>query len=416
MKKEPKTTRTNVTGFQQLVKWIPEGIIQKFENECGVKTRRFNCTSQLLSLMLGQFLHAFSLNEVCDLCSVHENELKRTRLKTVPKRNTLSNADRTRNPKVAEMTYWAMVEHLQSLSTDFGYRKQVGRLARFKFRKIFAIDSSTIQLTANSMDWAKHRAKKAAVKVHMRTDTACMLPRCVNITPAKPHDSTESVFLCAELQEGDIVIADRAYNDYSLFHQLTQRGIFYVLRKKDNWKVDIVKENPVSKDNIVSDRLVQPADKKIRRQHPGHLREIEAIVEQDGKLRNMVFLTNNETWSPQTIADLYKARWDIELLFKELKQTLQLQDFYGQNQFAIEWQIWTALLVHLLIRFVKHTSKWKGSYTRLVGIIRALIWAKHDIYSWLTSHGIAPPGNKVALRLEAPYLLGFEEYFNHPVG
>ncbi len=136
-----------------------------------------------------------------------------------------------------------------------------------------------------------------------------------------------------------------------------------------------------------------------------------AIVEVDGKKRPMVFLTNNMQWAASTIAELYKARWTVELLFKELKQTLQLQTFYGENEKAVKWQVWTALIVHLLLRFIKHFSKWTSSYSRLVGIVRAMIGMKVDLMAILecfVHYGTASPPKTPLIAPKALFLPGFE--------
>ena len=119
---------------------------------------------------------------------------------------------------------------------------------------------------------------------------------------------------------------------------------------------------------------------------------------------------------PATIAALYKARWEVELLFKDLKQTLQLQDFYGENENAVKWQIWAALLTHLLLRFLKFKAKANCSYTRFVGFVRAVVWLKKDLMSVLRAYGIAPGENQGDTLENMPYLLGFEKYFAAAVG
>ena len=151
-------------------------------------------------------------------------------------------------------------------------------------------------------------------------------------------------------------------------------------------------------------------------EYPQSLRRIVAKVSVNGKLRQMVFITNNKTWAASTIAELYKARWAVELLFKELKQTLQLQTFYGENENAVKWQIWTAMLVHLLIRFIKHVSKWKASFSRLVGIVRSAIWMKIDLLSAFRFYGTAPPTESTIQQLQVPYLPGFLKQYLKAMG
>lgn len=130
----------------------------------------------------------------------------------------------------------------------------------------------------------------------------------------------------------------------------------------------------------------------------------------------MVFLTNNTEWAAATVADLYKARWEVELLFKELKQTLQLQDFYGENENAVQWQIWAALLTHLVLRWLKYKSAAVCSYSRFAALVRAIVWLKKDAMSILRSYGIAPPPDSGVVASGMPYLPGFEKLFLKAVG
>jgi hypothetical protein len=104
---------------------------------------------------------------------------------------------------------------------------------------------------------------------------------------------------------------------------------------------------------------------------------VTALV--DGVEREMTFITNNTPWSARTIAELYRARWIIEVFFKEIKQTLQLRDFVGTNEKAVKWQVWTGLLMHLLLRFLRHVSRWGHRFSRCVGIVRTALWVKTDL-------------------------------------
>ncbi len=131
-----------------------------------------------------------------------------------------------------------------------------------------------------------------------------------------------------------------------------------------------------------------------------------ALVEIDGELREMVFLTNNLAWSAQTIADLYRCRWSVEVFFKELKQTLQLADFLGHNANAVRWQVWTALLVYVLLRFCAFLSQWPHSFTRLFTLLRSALWQRLDLRSLLDYYGTAGGGGRFLGTPEQAYLPG----------
>ena len=137
------------------------------------------------------------------------------------------------------------------------------------------------------------------------------------------------------------------------------------------------------------------------------MRRIVAIVEVDGQEREMTFLTNNLEWSPRSVADLYRCRWQIEVFFKQIKQTLQLADFLGHNANAVRWQVWMALLVCVLLRYLSCWSKWSHSFTRLFTILRAVMWAKLDLSGLLDSYGTAKGSFRNLARPDQAYFPGF---------
>ena len=168
--------------------------------------------------------------------------------------------------------------------------------------------------------------------------------------------------------------------------------------------------------NIVADETIKLTGVNTRESYPDLLRRVTAHVEINGKWHDLVFLTTNFEWAASTISELYKARWQVELLFKELKQTLQLQDFFGENENAVQWQIWAALLTHLIVRYIKFKSRAACSYSRFVAFIRAVVWLKKDLMASLRSYGIAPPLENAFTPANMPCLPGFEKIFRQSMG
>lgn len=410
-----RPTRSNHTVFRQVCNLIPAHMIPVLEREYDIDARGFTETSHVMALMYGHVSHALSLNEVCDALSVHEPEFLRIRGATAPARNTFSNANRTRDPALAEALYWQMLSHLQSLSPSFTDRgKHSGFIYRLK-RAIFAMDSTTLQLTLASIDWARHRRRKAAAKCHMRLNIGSFLPAFAVVEDAAHHDSVRADVLCAGLAAGDILLADRAYVDLEFLARLTARGVFFVLRPKRNMLFTTVKKLPC-KGKILRDELVRPSGVTTATDYPGVLRMVTALVEVDGVEREMTFVTNHTTWSARTIAELYRARWAIESFFKELKQTLQLRDFVGTNEKAVKWQVWIGLLTHLLLRFLRHISRWQHSFSRCVGIVRSALWVKTNLAELLRCYGTAHAPHRPIISAKEPFLPGFEAFANSPVG
>ena len=395
--------------FRQVCNLIPGHLIPSLAREHRIDSRKFSATSHVFSLLFGHASHASSLNDICDALSVHEAEFLRIRDATPPKRNTFSNANRTRDPAMAEALYWKMLRFLQEICPGFTeYGKHAGFIFRLR-REIFALDSTTLQLTLASIDWARHRRRKAAAKCHLRLNIGTFLPTFAVVEDAAHHDSVRADVLCAGLVTGDVLLADRAYVDLPFLAGLNDRGVFFVLRPKRNMLFDTVKKLPC-KGKILRDELVRPAGVKTSKAYPHLLRLVTAIIEVDGVEREMTFVTNNTVWSARTIAELYRARWTIELFFKELKQTLQLQDFVGTNEKAVKWQVWTGLLTHLLLRFLRHVSRWGRSFSRCVGIVRSALWVKTDLGELLRCYGTAEAPHRPVLSAKEPFLPGFEAF------
>ena len=402
-----KSLRRSLPVFSQLVQLIPPGLADRLGEEAGIKARVFTCSHQAYSLLLGQLSGAFSLNEICDAEEVHRNKLVRIRGILPAKRNTFSHANRTRDPAAAESLFWEMHKRLTESYPGFVHPRLRGKLSRFRFRRIFAVDSTVLQLTLKSIDWAKHRKRKAAAKLHMRCDVASRLPAFARVTSAKAADCRMMATLCAGLHAGDVAIFDKAYTDYREMWKLAVRGVFFVMREKTGMQYGVEEERRDLPANILSDETVVFTGKESRKKYPGRLRRIRAKVEVDGKMRELVFLTDNLEWAAGTVAELYKARWQVELFFKELKQTMQLKDFYGENENAVLWQVWTALLAHLLLRYLAWSSRWHGSFTRFAGVVKAALWERKDLMGLLAVHGTAPPPLETGWREKTPVLKGF---------
>jgi len=404
MKNTPPT-RSNVIVLKQMLNLIPRGMINRHALETGVeaKVRTITVLSQLSAMLFAQLSHAIGLNDVCDWMRLKSGVLARFGV-TPPSKNGLSNANKDRNSEFAQKLFWSVLAHLQHASPDFAAgRKGKGLLRRFKVR-IHAVDSTVIQLVANCMDWAKHRRRKAAAKMHLRLDLHSFLPSFAIVDTAGEHDNKRAREVCATIQPGEIVVFDKAYVDYEHLSDLDTRGVWWVTRAKDNMKFRVVTKNHTKgHENIIKDQVIA-----LQGQHKGmKLRRVEAKVEIDGELRVMVFITNNTDWSPRSVCDLYRRRWDIEVFFKQVKQSLKLGSFLGHSANAVKWQIYTALLVYVLLRFMAHLSDWGHSFTRLFAVTRSALWERIDLLALLKSYGTASGQFKVIGALNTAWLPGF---------
>ncbi len=358
-------------------------------------------------MLYAHLTHAIGLNDVCDGLRLHRGWLGGIRGATPPSRNGMSHANKKRSAKIAEDLYWAVSEHLHALNSAFGGCHYKGMPRRFK-RVIHAVDSSTIKLVANCMDWAKHRRRKAAAKLHLRLNLQSFLPSFAIVNTAKESDSRKAWEVCAGLKAGEIVVFDKAYVDFAHLHLLQERGVFWVSRAKENMTSRCVKRRlKKPQGNILRDDEILLTNSKSRHAYPVRLRRVVARVEINDQLVEMTFITNNMEWAAGSICDLYKSRWSIEAFFKQIKQVLQLNAFLGHSRNAIQWQVWTALLVYLLLRYLAFLSRWNHSFTRIFTTVRSVLWSRFHLTDLLRFYGTADGAFRLLYAPKQAFLPGF---------
>ena len=322
----PKATKTVYPIICQIVNVIPHQFIAEAAKAHKVQSRTFTPKSHVAAMLYCQVSKTESLNSICDVAAANE-ALWTSMGVTVPRRNTFSNANAMRPSAMAKDLYWRTYNYLTGIAPDFGRGGHRGYCSRVK-APMFAVDSSTIKLTMNSFDWARHRREKATAKLHMTLDLGNRLPSFAVVEDAAHHDSVRAAELTAHLRRGDIAVADRAYTDFGFMNGLDARGVWFVTRQKRNMKMEVVRRlmEPAAatgerKTQILADEIVVPAKKSTAAKYAGTLRRVTAVVEIQGQMKVMMFLTNNLKWSARTVAEIYRDRWGIETFFKELKQT-----------------------------------------------------------------------------------------------
>jgi DDE family transposase/uncharacterized protein DUF4372 len=408
--KPHKPTRSKLTVFRQLCNLIPTHLVSELARQTGaaLKARTYTPWSHVVAMLYAQFTHAIGLNDVCDGLDLLSGPLSAIRGATAPKRNTLAHANKTRPAEMAEKLFWRTLEHLRGQCRSFMGSPGQRRLHRFKV-PIHIVDSTILRIVASAVDWKRHRCRKAAAKCHVRLNFQDFLPNLVIIGSSYDHDAHRAIELCAGLQAGEISLFDKAYADFRHLYLLDQRGVYWVTRQRTNLSCRVVKtrlRKPQGK--ILRDEEVVLKGFRTHRKYPKRFRRVVALVEVDGVEREMTFLTNNFSWAASTVAELYRARWQIEVFFKQIKQTLQLTDFLGNSDNAVRWQVWTALLVYVLLRYQAWTSQWSGSFLRLWACVRAALWLKLDVMSLLKSYGIAGQRWRLLAQPQQAYLPGFQ--------
>ena len=407
-----KPTTSKYTVLQQICKLIPRNLVPRLARKHGVdkQSRSFTPWSHVVAQLFAQLAHSLSLNDIADTMRNHSGAVSAIRRACPPSRNGLSHANRTRNADMAEGLFWSVLAHIQEVHPRFGAgHKYSGLPRRFK-RAIYAVDSTTIQLVANGIDWAKHRRRKAAAKCHMQLNLQSFLPQFAIVKAANTHDATEAWELCANLRDGEIALFDKAYVDCDHLYSRHQRGVFWVTRGKDNMSYRIVGQRREPKGNIHGDYLIELVGQKSSNKYPTFLRLVVATVEVNNKPKLMTFITNNMRWASSSICDLYQCRWGVEVFFKQIKQTLQVSDFLGHSENAVRWQVWMALLTYLLLRYTGYLGKWRGSFRRLFTLVRGVLTSRLEIFSVLQACGTARGSPRMIAAPQHAYLPGFEKF------
>jgi hypothetical protein len=401
-----KPAKHKFTLLKQVVEIIPPYLVGKISRQCGVdkKVRSYSAWSHVVAMVFAHLSHALSLNDICDTLQHHSGALSTLRNAQPPSRNGLSHANKVRSSEMAKQLFYETLNHLTDHFPRFGRFDGQFKLSKRIKRVINLVDSTTIQLFANCMNWAKHRRRKAAAKCHMMLDARTFLPRFAIVKSAKSHDAVKGRILCNQLKDGEIVVFDKAYVDFKHLFELTNRGILWVTRAKSNMAYKVVRRLGKKNGNILRDVEIKVTGVKSKKDYPDSFRLIVADILRDGRMVRMEFITDNFDFSAVTISDLYKGRWDIELFFKQLKQTLKLSDFLGYSENAVQWQIWMALLTYIILRFIAYMSKWKGSFARLFTTIRGMLWSRSDLLDVLKCCGTAHGRKRMCMQPQQLYL------------
>jgi hypothetical protein len=364
--------RTFISMFSQLLQLFPRtefaSLVKKHKAER--HARGFSCWTQFVAMLFCQLGRAHSLREICGGLASVEGKLQHLGVGAAPKRSTLSYANEHRPAALFEGVFHCLLQRCQALSPR--------RKFRFK-NKLMSMDATVIDLCLKMFDWAKFRRTKGAVKLHLLLDHDGCLPCFGVITEGKVHEIRVARSL--EFPRGTILAMDRGYVDYLWLDELDQQGVFFVTRLKDNAAFTVVEEFSGADGKIRSDCLIRLPGSGKSLNEARILRRV--VVWDEVGQREIVLLTNNMKLSAQTIAAIYKERWQIELFFKALKQNLKIKTFVGTSRNALETQIWTALISMLVLKYLQLKSRITWSLSNLVAMLRFNLFVHRDLWKWL---------------------------------
>ncbi len=360
------------TVFSQLLKFIPRHEFETLANRhhSGRSFRSASRWSQFVSMALAQLAGRNSLRDIVDTISAQAHRLYHLGSAKLSRSN-LSRINDSKPYVLYEALFTKLLSRCQGIVPGHHFRFN---------HPLYSLDASTIDLCLSVFPWADFRTTKGAIKLHVGLNHAGYLPEFVTITEGKNHDITVGRTL--EFPKGSIVTVDKGYNDYSWYKQLTDKGIFFVTRLKNNATYRIISRRPVLKSKGLScDQTIEFTGIQTAKKCPVQLRRIAYRDAQTGK--RYVFLTNNFKLSAKTIADIYKARWQVELFFKWIKQNLKIKSFVGTSKNAVMTQIWIALCVYLLLAFIKFQSGLKKSTQQILRLLQINLFEKRDLLALL---------------------------------
>ncbi len=359
---------TGKTLFAQLMDFLPWTTFSRLVDRHGGDryAKSFACTEQFRVMAFAQLTYRESLRDIEVCLSAQAAKLYHMGFRHEIKRSTLADANETRDWRIyAEFAQCLIVQARQLYMGDnFGIELE---------NTAYALDSTTIDLCLSLFPWALFRTTKSAVKMHTLLDLRGNIPSFIHISDGKMGDV--KVLDILVLEPGAFYIMDRGYLDFGRLYLMHQALAFFVTRAKSNTRFRRVYSAPVDRSTgIICDQTIALTGTISRKDYPVHLRRIRFKDPETGK--TLVFLTNNFTVTAATICALYKARWQVELFFKWIKQHLRIKKFYGNSENAVKSQIWIDVSVYVLVAIVKKRLNLDASLYTLLQIVSVTLFEK----------------------------------------
>jgi len=343
-------------------------IVNKYNGD--YRTKHFKCWDQLACMIFAQIRQERSLRDIDVSLNAHASKLYHTGIQQCPK-STLADANEQRDYRIFEDFAKTLMQRARREYANTELAIDVNNA-------VYALDASVIDLTLSLYPWAKFRKAKGAIKLHTMIDLRGNIPAFLTITDGKVHDVKAAPQV--PIEADGIYVVDRGYVDFGWLWYINQAGAFFVTRLKTSIKWTRVISNPIDKSlGLRSDQEILLSTKRSISLYPVRLRRI-SFRDEDRK-RTLVFLTNNFDIPSATISALYKARWEIELFFKWIKQHLRVKTFYGTSANAVKTQIWVAMIVYLLLAILKERYRLEQNLSQLLHFLEVNIFEQKSMIS-----------------------------------
>lgn len=356
------------TVFKQLLHMLPQKDFQMIVRQYHADkyAKYFTAWCLLSTILFSQIKRKDSLRDVVIAFNQHQKEFQHLGIPKVI-RSTLADANNRINYRVYETLFYKLYDQCQDYTPKH----------KFKFKNpLFALDSSTIDLCLSMFEWAKFRRRKGGIKLHCLLNLSGHIPAFIVIKEAKPSDVKIAQETDFKLMPDSIIVFDRGYVDFKLFRGYTQQEIWFVTRAKKNMQYAVVGQQTISehKKGLLYDQTIKLTGVNQNKNYPQKLRIIGYKDPDTGK--EYQFLTNNFKLAAYTITQIYKARWEVELFFKWIKQHLKVKTFLGTSKNAVLSQIWIAMCYFLMLAYIRYQTKYKGSMLTLSRIFDEALFSR----------------------------------------
>ncbi len=368
-----------VSLFSQVLGLVDRSIFNKLvvKHNCDKHSKGINTWTHFVSMLFMQLSKVDSLRDISNGLRSATGNLSHLGIIRAPSKSSLSYINKNRSAAFFEDLYFDLLDRYEP---SLAKRR---RYARRLKRKIFIMDSSIIPLCLSLFDWAKFRTKKGAVKLHAVLDYDTGLPSYASLTDGKRHDLKEAentVF-----PSHSVLVVDRAYVDYDWLYNLDSNDVFFVTRLKSNADIEIIESYLTNEkqDHILSDEDIRLSGFYSAHKYPKRLRVVKAYDKDNDQ--TLTLLTNNLSWTADTISQLYKARWAVEVFFKHLKQLFKIRTFVGTSENAVRIQMWCSMIAILIFQYLKNKAKYKWNLSNLVTFLRINLFVKINLWSWVNN-------------------------------
>lgn len=360
------------TAFAQLLKYIPRhrfGELAK-KHHRGRRFRKTSRWSQFVALAMGQLAGRCSLRDVVANAQAQRQRWYHLGASSIT-RSTLARVNAEQPAQLYEELFGLLYQQCQGVAPKH----------RFSFKHpLYSLDASVIDLSLRVFPWADYNRTKGGVKLHLGLNHSGFIPAFAVLTDARTHEAPVAHRL--RFPRGSVVVFDRGYTDYGWYKSLTEQGVFFVTRQRKNARYAVIEHRPVERQQgVICDQTIRLTGSQLDPIEMPPLRRIGFRDPHTGK--RYVFLTNAFHLSADTIAELYKERWQIELFFKWIKQNLKIKAFLGTSRNAVMTQIWVALCVSLLVAYLKFLSRCRHSAQQVLRLLQLNLFVRRDLYALL---------------------------------